>query len=80
MTGNYVKTIYDPQKRPVTDYPDRLAGYILSRYHIKPMPPYWTAGAGEAILPEPLQERGRRWIWMYGPLTGPTTKKQRTAV
>ena len=33
---NYNGTIYDEKSRPVTSYPDQLAGYLVERFHIKP--------------------------------------------
>lgn len=59
MTGNYVKTIYDPQKRPVTDYPDRLAGYILSRYHIKPHAAILDSGSGRGDFARAFARKGK---------------------
>lgn len=58
MTGNYVKTIYDPKKRPVTDYPDRLAGYILSRYHIKPHAAILDSGSGRGDFARAFAKKG----------------------
>lgn len=59
MTGNYVKTIYDPKKRPVTDYPDRLAGYILSRYHVKPHAAILDSGSGRGDFARAFARKGK---------------------
>lgn len=33
--GNYIRTIYNADERPVTTYPDELARYLVDKYKIR---------------------------------------------
>jgi SAM-dependent methyltransferase len=46
----YLSVVYDEQRKPLTGYPERFAGYLASRYGITPARRLLDAGCGRAEL------------------------------